>query len=61
MEHDREAAEHDLSWIERLIASERAGGPDQSHQPDSPADPTGATRPSLTGLRPAIFQEDNTE
>jgi hypothetical protein len=25
MEHDREAAEHDLSWIERLIATERAG------------------------------------
>jgi DNA-binding PadR family transcriptional regulator len=61
MEHDREAAEHDLSWIERLIASERAGGPDDSDQPGSPADHTGATRPSLTGLRPAIFQEDNTE
>jgi DNA-binding PadR family transcriptional regulator len=25
MEHDREAAEHDLSWIERLIETERAG------------------------------------
>ena len=24
IEHDQEAAEHDLSWIERLIASERA-------------------------------------
>ena len=28
MEHDREAAEHDLSWIEHLIASERSGGPE---------------------------------
>jgi DNA-binding PadR family transcriptional regulator len=60
MEHDREAAEHDLSWIERLIASERSGGPDQPHQPGSPADPTGATHPSLTGLRLAISQEDYT-
>jgi DNA-binding PadR family transcriptional regulator len=25
VEHDREAAEHDLSWIDRLLASERAG------------------------------------
>ncbi len=59
MEHDREAAEHDLSWIERLIASERSGGPDQSHQPDSPADPTGADRPGLTVFRPPISQEDH--
>jgi DNA-binding PadR family transcriptional regulator len=28
IEHDREAAEHDLSWIERLIATERAGAAD---------------------------------
>ncbi len=27
MEHDRESAEHDLSWIERLIARERGGAP----------------------------------
>jgi hypothetical protein len=26
IEHDRETAEHDLSWIDRLIASERALG-----------------------------------
>jgi hypothetical protein len=25
IEHDREATEHDLSWIERLIARERGG------------------------------------
>jgi DNA-binding PadR family transcriptional regulator len=25
LEHDRESTEHDLSWIERLLASERAG------------------------------------
>lgn len=25
VEHDREAAEHDLSWIERLLAAERSG------------------------------------
>lgn len=27
VEHDQEAAQHDLTWIERLIASERAGQP----------------------------------
>jgi DNA-binding PadR family transcriptional regulator len=37
MEHDREAAEHDLSWIERLIASERAAGPDGPYGPDPSA------------------------
>lgn len=61
MEHDRESAEHDLSWIERLIASERAGGPDQSHQPAPPADHPGTTGPSITGLRPTTSQEDITE
>jgi DNA-binding PadR family transcriptional regulator len=54
MEHDRESAEHDLSWIERLIESERAGGPESQ-----PAKPMGATSPSITGLRPATSQEDN--
>lgn len=28
LEHDRDAAERDLSWIDQLIASERAGEPD---------------------------------
>jgi DNA-binding PadR family transcriptional regulator len=27
LEHDRETTEHDLSWIDRLIATERSGGP----------------------------------
>jgi DNA-binding PadR family transcriptional regulator len=35
IEHDREAAEHDLSWIERLIATERAGAADPT--PPQPA------------------------
>lgn len=38
MEHDQETAEHDLSWIERLIATERARGqsPGNPGNPDSP-------------------------
>lgn len=67
MEHDREAAEHDLTWIDRLIASERAGGPEgagagaptHSHRPARPAQ-TGAIGPSIAGLRSAISQEDKT-
>jgi len=61
LEHDREAAEHDLSWIERLIATERAGRPDTEldrSQPAEPADTTGANRPSISGLRPTTSQED---
>ncbi len=42
VEHDQEAAQHDLTWIERLIASERAG-----HRPDGTA-PTGAPSRSTT-------------
>jgi DNA-binding PadR family transcriptional regulator len=62
MEHDRESAEHDLSWIERLIATERAGGPPASvvSQPGRPADHTGVASPSITGLRPVAIQEDAT-
>ena len=37
VEHDFESAEHDLSWIDRLIASERAGA-----APGSPAERVGA-------------------
>jgi DNA-binding PadR family transcriptional regulator len=71
MEHDREAAEHDLTWIDRLIESERAGAAEQGdtgagasthshpHRPARPA-PTGATGPSIAGLRSAISQEDKT-
>jgi DNA-binding PadR family transcriptional regulator len=67
MEHDREAAEHDLSWIERLIASERSGGPvgpsgglplDQVRRPTESAESIRAPSPSLTGLRPVPYQED---
>ncbi len=64
MEHDRESAEHDLSWIDRLIATERAGGlgPPQPNQPppEVPADYRGAASPSLKGLRPLAYQEDST-
>ncbi len=35
VEHDRESTEHDISWIEQLIARERAGA-------DQPALPAGA-------------------
>lgn len=33
MEHDQEAAEHDLSWIDRLIAAERANHRGVDHRP----------------------------
>ena len=50
MEHDQETAEHDLSWIERLIATERARGqspdsPDSPASPDSPGSPDSPDRP----------------
>jgi DNA-binding PadR family transcriptional regulator len=61
MEHDRESTEHDLSWIDRLIATERAGGPGEAQpEPDSPADYRGVASPSLKGLRPLTYQEDRT-
>ena len=70
MEHDREAAEHDLSWIERLIASERAGaGP--AHAPAteqiSPVTPAqgsgvvGTGSPSISGLRPSTNQQESSQ
>lgn len=49
VEHDQEAAEHDLSWIERLIASERAAAAASSTPTDGP---------SLSTLRP--YQEEST-
>jgi DNA-binding PadR family transcriptional regulator len=72
MEHDRESTEHDLSWIERLIALERAGGAESRarearphhSQPETPADQRGTASlnitgsPSITGLRPTSPQED---
>jgi DNA-binding PadR family transcriptional regulator len=50
MEHDHETAEHDLSWVERLIASERAAGlkgPDRSAIP-----PASSPEPAPTVIGP---------
>jgi DNA-binding PadR family transcriptional regulator len=66
MEHDREAAEHDLSWIDRLIATERAGGPGPAVEAVSPperveteldvgANYRGAASPTLKGLLPRVY------
>ncbi|MGH9056164.1 MAG: PadR family transcriptional regulator [Acidimicrobiales bacterium] len=75
MEHDREAAEHDLSWIDRLIESERAGGPRAETLPAprsrlragraprrtrSTTTNAGTAVPSISGLRPTPTQEDIT-
>jgi DNA-binding PadR family transcriptional regulator len=54
MEHDREAAEHDLTWIERLIAIERDGAG------RSPAQDSGPPSPSITGLRPPTTGPEST-
>jgi DNA-binding PadR family transcriptional regulator len=53
LEHDRESAEHDLSWIERLIARERAAVEAASPTPapapaPGPASPPVATGPVVT-------------
>ncbi len=60
VEHDQEAAEHDLSWIERLLAAERAGRhPEPEPQLGSPtgnvAERSGISRhgPTISGLRPS--------
>jgi DNA-binding PadR family transcriptional regulator len=73
IEHDRETAEHDLSWIDRLIASERAHGKapagassrqsDSQSKPARPATPGRAAAssgeiPAISGLRPVETQED---
>lgn len=42
MEHDREVTERDISWIERLIAAERAGRP-------AGAETSGAAGPETSG------------
>lgn len=56
VEHDQEAAEHDLSWIERLIAREREGGvgePTPAVPPTRrPTGVSGQEVPTLAGLRP---------
>ena len=58
VEHDQEAAEHDLTWIERLIAAERAGrqpaettSAGATKRPSARRSP-GLDRPTLSGLRP---------
>lgn len=51
MEHDQETAEHDLSWVERLIATERARG-QSPDRPDNTADtgrPDDMARPGDAG------------
>ncbi len=58
VQHDTEAAEHDLSWIDRLIASERA-----TSATATPALTAGASRPeidspTISGLHPATPQEE---
>lgn len=69
VEHDQEAAEHDLSWIDRLIAAERAAAgtrPTRAKRPSRPTRTSGralvnngrATPPGLTGLRPVPSQEE---
>jgi DNA-binding PadR family transcriptional regulator len=50
VEHDREAAEHDLSWIERLIAAERAG---RHAAADVSSVPAGPVSPGPAASRPA--------
>lgn len=66
VEHDREALEHDISWIEQLIARERAmtrplpasrplptHGAPEAHPTSTPPRARRVDRPSLSGLRPA--------
>ena len=50
VEHDREAAEHDLGWIERLIASERAGGPAVESASAGPAGSAPSPGGPFTGI-----------
>jgi DNA-binding PadR family transcriptional regulator len=68
IEHDREATEHDLSWIEQLIASERSAAPegaDPDTRPEGGPAPAATTAaafsvntPTVSGLRPAVTEED---
>jgi DNA-binding PadR family transcriptional regulator len=61
LEHDQEVAEHDLSWIDRLIASERTG---QSREENpggndpalriAEADPTSGAATADTTAEPAV-------
>jgi DNA-binding PadR family transcriptional regulator len=60
LEHDRETTEHDLSWIDRLIATERSGGQQAALVESPPAAtdrpfpaPHSATATSATPRSPA--------
>jgi DNA-binding PadR family transcriptional regulator len=66
VEHDRETAEHDLSWVERLIAAERAGrhgGSERTTTAPRPSPPRPSSAhaggpaaghgPTISGLRPS--------
>jgi DNA-binding PadR family transcriptional regulator len=57
MEHDREITEHDLSWIDRLIATERGARSD----PARPASSDGPEPLPRTHLRSAIDPRPGTD
>ena len=55
VEHDQEAAEHDLTWIERLIAAEQAGRAHSSAsaERDGSGPDARLDNPTISGLRPS--------
>jgi DNA-binding PadR family transcriptional regulator len=55
VEHDHESAERDLTWIDRLIAGERAGHHTSPARPDQTG---GATALRIPGGRPGTNEED---
>jgi DNA-binding PadR family transcriptional regulator len=58
IEHDRETAEHDLSWIDRLIASERALGAAASAASVQSGDPAGPGSQSPGSQSPGAQTSD---
>lgn len=59
VEHDQEAAEHDLSWIERLIAAERAARQTAPPAPLTAAAPPGPmTAQAAPATQPARSADD---
>ena len=62
LEHDRDAAESDLSWIDRLMESERARSQSEPEVPRPRRRAfTGADSPSISGLQPGSTQEDTAQ
>ena len=67
VEHDQETAEHDLSWIDRLIEAERAAANARPPRRSSRSPRTAGralnkgrpTPPSISGLRPVTSQEES--